>query len=648
MKRLFYSTIVFAIAFTTFSCSKSLKEEIINEEPEQTVARVFTCTFAQSDTKVSINDATGKTEWEVGDKIRIHGGKDGNKSEVYTLKAEDISADKKKAQITVTVAPYDRSDKGYTSTLYAAYPSDLVAADPMYYNTAFTTSNAPLMAAYDEGDTFVFYNLCGLITFSVTEDFDSYTFEGNNSETVGYSDYQCRLAATTTDPVLEFVRSGDSHTPSALKKITGTMTSGTNTISLATGTDFSGGFTISFLKDSKIKKTFATGAPINVARGKLLPLGNITSYLKDYVAPTTHDATHPAIAGAKDLGSSGTANCYIVDGSDDDNASKVFKFKAVKGNGSDGVGTVADVVVLWETYNNAESVTANSVIAQADFDKQEGGDYWITFKMPDTLHEGNAVIAAKDEGDNILWSWHIWVPATTVTSADYGIYTEGKNMMDRNLGALRVTTAAASEFIDVTSIGLVYQWGRKDPFVGPDKVKAESYRSWATTAGASFSVVSKVMSLEESIQNPTGFSTGSSNNKNWLSPYNTDLWGDSGSKAIYDPCPPGYRVPLRDKTKALFKDESFAGTYDKDHYWFSIGSPVTVFPCAGYRTSSDFKTSCRTIIWNSHSNDYQGSYDEPHYSAYNRRAYYESSTWKWRVDSQQYKYYGGSVRCVAE
>jgi hypothetical protein len=46
-------------------------------------------------------------------------------------------------------------------------------------------------------------------------------------------------------------------------------------------------------------------------------------------------------------------------------------------------------------------------------------DGYITFSTPETLKPGNALIAAKDADDVILWSWHIWIPAAEVTAADY-------------------------------------------------------------------------------------------------------------------------------------------------------------------------------------------------------------------------------------
>lgn len=66
----------------------------------------------------------------------------------------------------------------------------------------------------------------------------------------------------------------------------------------------------------------------------------------------------------------------------------------------------------------------------------------------------------KTEDAKILWSFHIWV--TEVKEQHLGMNVKGNSytVLDRNLGATSVIPGERS------SIGLLYQWGRKDPFVG--------------------------------------------------------------------------------------------------------------------------------------------------------------------------------------
>ena len=257
------------------------EKEIAAPEVSPAGSRTFTLSFAQPDTKVAVTDA-GKTTWEVGDQILIHGEGSENKA-IVTLTAENIKDNGKKAIITFEgVEPYDRfSDRGYTSTFYAQYPAQFAEEGTnYYYYSRFSKTNGLLMAGYNEGDNFVFYNLCGVISFTTSVDFDSYVFEGNNGETVGYSLFVSRLAGKGegNEPVLEWKY---SHTTGAQTVIEGTGAAGqVNYIGLPLGTDFTAGFKLALKKGETVVATLSTEKPVNVERGKLLPLGDITSKLE--------------------------------------------------------------------------------------------------------------------------------------------------------------------------------------------------------------------------------------------------------------------------------------------------------------------------------------------------------------------------------
>ena len=559
---------VFALgaAVLAVSCQKN----VIEQEPEVKDSRTFTCVIADSGTRVAVSDA-GKTTWDVGDEILVHGAGSSNRK-VVTLTADDISADGKTATVTVEgITPYDRyEDKGYTSTYYACYPAAAAVSGNLYYYARFSETNHLLMAAYNVEDTFVFHNLCGIISFQVSGDFDSYVFSGNNNETVGYSHYQVQLAATEGDPVLNFFKTSDPGTSGPLTGITGDVTGDGTTVHyvcLPVGTDFSAGFTFKFKKDGVVTKTATTGTPVNVSRGRILPLGDITSRLETYVPPAISDHTSDIpTAGAIDLSADSPANCYII------TAPGIYKLPAVKGNSQESAGNVFGASLLWETWNNAEAVTQNSVVKAVDFE-----DNWIYLEMPETLTPGNALVAATDVNDRIIWSWHIWVPATPVTTDRYALAIAP--MMDRNLGALMPATAASS-VVDVQSLGLAYEWGRKDPFPGP---KAMRNGSPATVAGQGTAIGRAAITIAESVAAPTTFVTV--DNASWSVETDTDLWTVEGAKNIYDPCPPGYKVPTRKEAPSFFVADlsTIEGwATDATDYWFTIGSPAAVFPMGGY------------------------------------------------------------------
>ncbi len=644
MKKVYMILAAALAAATILSCEK--KETVI-EEPTETTVKTFTCKFAPqeaADSKVAVNLASGKTTWEVGDEIMLHGGTDGAARKLVTLTAGDISADGKTATFTVEgLDPYDRSDVGVVSTYYAQYPASAVPSGNLYYECRFNDTDKLLLAACNVGDTFEFYNLCGIISFKVAGDFDEFVFFGNNNEAVGYDVYQARVRDDGSGSYCNYWKPGNgSGTPAPITVLTKPVTAdGTtdNFIYLPNTASFSGGFTIYFKKAGAITHYVTTTKPVTVNHGQLFPIGLIPAgKVHEYVAPSTHDATHPAIAGATDLGATATANCYIVDASVASNAGKVFKFKAYKGNSTTNVGEIASVSILWETYNNESDVTANTVILEADFDKQDANDYYeICFRMPAALHAGNALIAAKDASNNILWSWHIWVPENMFTTGTYGISTE--TLMSRNLGAL-VDTEASEATVDARSFGLIYQWGRKDPFIGSKRFNSSSQ---APCAGIAKSTTTSQYTIAESIANPTVF-VGYKGD--WMTPEDRTLWTEGGNKSIYDPCPPGYRVPQRNSSDALWSDvtaldPSYGWEPNSTYGWWKLGTAV--FPFAGYIDYDGGGVSHaydRTRIWNAHKS--QEAY------AYDQQIWYESGAWNSKPGWQHRTACGNSVRCVAE
>lgn len=647
-KTLFFAAAAICAAALAVSCEKREVEVSINPSSEQIT---LTCIIAEPDTKLAI-DEQGKTTWEVGDEILIHGEytrNDYNGKDYYavtTLKAEDISADGKKAIITIDgITPYDRTADNYLSTLYAAYPASAVLMDNhCYWNTRFTETNHPLMAGYvdNANNTVVLHNLCGVISFVVEGDFDSYEFAGNNGETVGYSPYQTRFRLAddegTPTEKYDIVRDGDSCTSVALDKVEGKVVADGSTVNyvyLPTGADFIGGFTFSFAKNGDVKYKATTTTPVDVALNKMLQLGNITSKLKEY----THQNQ---ITDATNLGASETANCYII------TAPGSYKIPAVKGNSNTSAGIVAGVQLVWETYNNNEEVVKNSVIAAVDYETDA-----VFFKTPDSLIPGNALIAALDAEKNIIWSWHIWIPATAIE--EVGSYNvSAKYLMDRNLGALKATEAGNS-VIDITSVGLFYQWGRKDPFVGPGYIDEGKYPGEGPIAGTARTASKVQISLEESIAQPTLFARGlyindKQVNPDWCSDQDGEYWGDNGDKTIYDPCPAGYRIPKRDKNKLLWADTMTGYEYNADYYWFKVGDPAVVFPAIGWIDGGTAKSTCRFGLWNAHHDSWvqddpnEATYGYGSYAAYARRFYLDGGSVKLK-NSSVYKSLGYSVRC---
>ena len=193
-----------------------------------------------------------------------------------------------------------------------------------------------------------------------------------------------------------------------------------------------------------------------------------------------------------DLSSEGTANCYLV------KAAGKYKFKAVQGNSNFTVGNVKSVKVLWESFGTDVVPNIGDIVTKVGY---KNG--YVYFSTPEVFGNGNASIAVRNSKDVILWSWHIWCAEEGWTDHVYA--NNAGTMMDRNLGATSATPG------DIGAFGLLYQWGRKDPFMGTcaksGTTLAASTGNWSTVSG------SKNMAYAE--ENPTTYVT--TNSSDWCS-----------------------------------------------------------------------------------------------------------------------------------
>ena len=112
--------------------------------------------------------------------------------------------------------------------------------------------------------------------------------------------------------------------------------------------------------------------------------------------------------------------------------------------------------------------------------------------------------------------------------------------MDRNLGATSATPG------DVGALGLLYQWGRKDPFLGScsSSISSNTLAKSTITWPSAVSTSSSRGTVDYVTSNPTVFVYASSSPYDWhYSSSDNTLWTNSSStKSIYDPCPAGWRV----------------------------------------------------------------------------------------------------------
>ncbi len=664
MRTTYLKVVLVALAVVAVACKKNNDSEI---SPEGRNLITLTCAYpalnADDATKVMLSPSSGVAQWQVGDKIVIFGKPSSSSSArvVHEIVAEDIT------DPTVAVFSVDlnglTADSDCTHDYNVAYP--YTEGQQFYYSSGygagrarFQNTNQVLLAGYIDGTSIVLNNITAAIAFKVDPaEFDSFIFKGaNGDEVVGYTNLLVEMnssdapkyrqkynesngsAGPQTSISADFAADGSAivflpvNNPDTAR--------GANQVSLPNG------FTIQLIKDGVVTKYITSTAAVTLSPGHIINLGMLPSEsMHDYVVPTTHSNTIGVdMSTATDLSASATANCYIVDGSVAANAGASFKFKAAKGKGGAVLTTINtdddanDVVVLWETKNTSTAPEKGDIIAAVDYDLQSGDDAYIVFKMPATITPGNALIAAKDAGDNILWSWHIWIPETEIATNTYGIAERA--IMDRYLGALTEATQwETSGAADGLSFGLLYQWGRKDPF--PNVYDAGS-RKAAKVAGTQFAYGTTKMSMAEAIANPTQVNALKDD---WNTETNNDLWGgESGKKTINDPCPPGYCVPTAADIVTIINNTpsdlatwacgaSVSGT---GFTWFKLGDPATVFPNAGfYNYDASYSRAYRSVLWTAtKSDDAQAKckyiYEGPGFASSARKSQ------------------GGNVRCIAE
>ena len=344
------------------------------------------------------------------------------------------------------------------------------------------------------------------------------------------------------------------------------------------------------------------------------------------------------LSWATDLSLSGYANSYIV------SKAGAYKFKAVKGNSNMSLGSAVSASILWETFGTDTAPEMLDLISAICYK-----DNYIAFQTADSFKEGNAVIAAKDADGNVLWSWHIWF---TDQPKGQVYYNNAGTMMDRNLGATSATPG------DVGALGLFYQWGRKDPFLGSSSIReyvvAKSTITWPSTVSSN----SSNGTIEYATAHPTTFITGDEYNNDWYytgdsSTDNTRWTTSESSKSIYDPCPAGWRVPdggsngiwSKALGSSLFFTQSslYNPTNEGMNFSGKFGSASTIwYPASGYRSyylsDSIGYVSIGGYYWSASPRSYDAYYLYFYYNGDVFPSYYNRS----------YREYGRSVRCLQE
>ena len=166
-------------------------------------------------------------------------------------------------------------------------------------------------------------------------------------------------------------------------------------------------------------------------------------------------------------------------------------------------------------------------------------------------------------------------------------------MMDRAIGAISKTAG-------VNSFGMLYQWGRKDPFTLTNTLENSEVQIYNATgnpitkgtngigtADEQFKLDNTtITTINDLIQNPsTYYINGNGKGDYWQSIASTEYynitkegdWWNPTIKTLYDPCPNGYRIPK-------------SGTYGEGGQ-VAIHSDWSVWSADGLKSGRVFKNS---------------------------------------------------------
>ena len=295
---------------------------------------------------------------------------------------------------------------------------------------------------------------------------------------------------------------------------------------------------------------------------------------EEIIDPTPQPEPEPEV-NVIDLSENGMANCYIV------TEPGLYRFKA------DNQFNLGKDLPIPPEINpvNADLVwqTNKGSIESIALDGETWSAPYIVFEVKEA--SGNAVISALDETGVIVWSWHIWMPQEEIEGVKLN---SGYEVMNMNLGALNNTPG------DPASYGMLYQWGRKDPFPAAATLTGDTSTLSAPMYDKDGNEVKILNSswtdtnsntIEYAIANPTVCLSNYSQfniSHDWLRADLSDisLWGNpegeernsqdlylnKGEKTCYDPSPLGWRVAPVD----TFRDFTSTGGYAWEYEDFNV------------------------------------------------------------------------------
>lgn len=358
------------------------------------------------------------------------------------------------------------------------------------------------------------------------------------------------------------------------------------------------------------------------------------------------------------LDTEGTSNSYIAD-----RGAASYSFTAtIMGNGADGIideGKFEDAsgnILTKAGGANIHPLSAKLLWQDTDELVEQVALVNGRVQVKMGRSRGNALIAVYDKANpnaedaKVLWSWHLWcTPVPQIIEYTAPRTGHEYTIMDRNVGATTSTLGL------VTTQGLQYQFGRKDPFTTSLDYDEEVafLRNVRSDSLPHLFSYEEPLTIAQAIGKPDVFihRMNLSGGKWCETSEMKYLWGNPEGqveyfpsltvKTIYDPCPIGYKVPPVDALILKMKSYSqyehggiyYAGEEGDNTKLINMPAVHSAYYAYGtsiaYWTSSDFGKPNSTFEW--------GEFGVMH-------TYYPGSyTLRYNAFARP-----GSIRCVKE
>lgn len=359
------------------------------------------------------------------------------------------------------------------------------------------------------------------------------------------------------------------------------------------------------------------------------------------------------------LDTEGTSNSYIAD-----RGAASYSFTAtIMGNGADGIideGKFEDAsgnILTKAGGANIHPLSAKLLWQDTDELVEQVALVNGRVQVKMGRSRGNALIAVYDKANpnaedaKVLWSWHLWcTPVPQIIEYTAPRTGHEYTIMDRNVGATTSTLGL------VTTQGLQYQFGRKDPFTTSldyDEEVAVFLRNVRSDSLPHLFSYEEPLTIAQAIGKPDVFihRMNLSGGKWCETSEMKYLWGNPEGqveyfpsltvKTIYAPCPIGYKVPPVDALILKMKSYSqyehggiyYAGEEGDNTKLINMPAVHSAYYAYGtsiaYWTSSDFGKPNSTFEW--------GEFGVMH-------TYYPGSyTLRYNAFARP-----GSIRCVKE